>query len=471
MKFKHSDIEIPREDPFRNCKLNRQPNAIILTQIVQNYSDSFVLSINGEWGTGKTTFMKMWAAYLKQQEITSIYFNAWENDFISDPMIALLGELQQLKTSKTAKTLNSILDIGSKIAIKAIPTLTKGIVKHYCGNELAEAAKDALKAGAEIFKTEVIEYENKKNKLVTFKEELTSFIEKSVPNKPLIFIVDELDRCRPDYAVEVLEKIKHFFSIKGIVFVLSIDKEQLSNSIRGHYGSDRINAEEYLRRFIDVEYLLPEPDVESYCKYLYEYFNFQGFLENRDRYQHSEFRSDPERLLKCAKEIIKAKNLSLRQIEKLFVHTRLVLSSCSSNHYIFPQLTFILIYIRSIDPKFYLQIINQQLSIQEIADHIPQIFPTTMFQEPSQYTQKASLWGLADLFYCYAQSFERTGHPLKIISHGQTQSENRLTFNIDYVDNTKLATAIIHYYQIYQGAGWSHIIKAINLLNSITETE
>ena len=66
MKFKHSDIEIPREDPFRNCKLNRQPNAIILTQIVQNYSDSFVLSINGEWGTGKTTFMKMWAAYLKQ---------------------------------------------------------------------------------------------------------------------------------------------------------------------------------------------------------------------------------------------------------------------------------------------------------------------------------------------------------------------------------------------------------------------
>ena len=62
MKFKHSDIEIPREDPFKNCKLNRQPNAIILTQIVQNYSDSFVLSINGEWGTGKTTFMKMWAA-------------------------------------------------------------------------------------------------------------------------------------------------------------------------------------------------------------------------------------------------------------------------------------------------------------------------------------------------------------------------------------------------------------------------
>ena len=182
------------------------------------------------------------------------------------------GELRQLATIKTAETLKSILKNGSEICLKTIPALTKGIVKHYCGDELAEVAKDALNAGAEIFKTEVIEYENKKNKLVTFKEELTSYIEESIPNKPLIFIIDELDRCRPDYAVEVLERIKHFFSIKGIVFVLSIDKEQLCNSIRGHYGSDRINAEEYLRRFIDVEYLLPKPDIDSYCKYLYEYF-------------------------------------------------------------------------------------------------------------------------------------------------------------------------------------------------------
>ena len=468
MKFKHSDIEIPREDPFKNCKLNRQPNAIILTQIVQNYSDSFVLSINGEWGTGKTTFMTMWAAYLKQQEITSIYFNAWENDFISDPMIALLGELQQLKTSKTAKTLNSILDIGSKIAIKAIPTLTKGIVKHYCGNELAEAAKDALKAGAEIFKTEVIEYENKKNKLVTFKEELSSFIEKSVPNKPLIFIVDELDRCRPDYAVEVLEKIKHFFSIKGIVFVLSIDKEQLSNSIRGHYGSDRINAEEYLRRFIDVEYLLPKPDIESYCKYLHEYFNFKEFLESDERYRNG-LSGDKNNLLRCATEIIKAQNYSLRQIEKLFVHTRLVLCSCSSRHYVFPSLTFMLICIRTINPQYYQKIINQQLTLDELVDFIPTIFPVNIFNNKSSLSHTASLWGLAELFYCFAQSFLRTPQPLQLTDDNVDSSKPKLTFTIEYVDNEKLANAIIGCYRFYSDAGWGHIIKSIDLLNPILE--
>jgi hypothetical protein len=75
MKFKHSDVEIPREDPFKNCKLIRQPNAIIInTHSPKITLIATVLSINGEWGTGKTTYMKMWAAYFTQQEITSDYF-------------------------------------------------------------------------------------------------------------------------------------------------------------------------------------------------------------------------------------------------------------------------------------------------------------------------------------------------------------------------------------------------------------
>ncbi|WP_195453812.1 KAP family P-loop NTPase fold protein [Alistipes communis] len=464
MKFKHSDIEIPREDPFKNCKLNRQPNAIILTQIVQNYSESFVLSINGEWGTGKTTFMKMWAAYLKQQEITSIYFNAWENDFISDPMVALLGELRQLATIKTAETLKSILKNGSEICLKTIPALTKGIVKHYCGDELAEVAKDALNAGAEIFKTEVIEYENKKNKLVTFKEELTSYIEESIPNKPLIFIIDELDRCRPDYAVEVLERIKHFFSIKGIVFVLSIDKEQLCNSIRGHYGSDRINAEEYLRRFIDVEYLLPKPDIDSYCKYLYEYFDFKDFFESDERYRN-ELSGNKDTFLRCSTEIIKAQNYSLRQIEKLFVHTRLVLCSCSSRHYVFPSLTFMLICIRTINPRYYQKIVNQQMTIEELVNFIPTVFSPNIFNNKSPRIHTTSLWGLAELFYCFAQSFARTPYPLRLIDDSGGSNKPKLAFTVTYVDSEKLANAIDGCYRYYRGADWGHIIKSIDLLN------
>ena len=90
MKYRHSDLSVPTDNPFVNCRLNRKPNAEILTQNCKNYADGFVLSVNGAWGTGKSTFVKMWAAYLKQQNIKSIYFNAWENDFYirSDGRIA-----------------------------------------------------------------------------------------------------------------------------------------------------------------------------------------------------------------------------------------------------------------------------------------------------------------------------------------------------------------------------------------------
>ena len=262
--------------------------------------------------------------------------------------------------------------------------------------------------------------------------------------------------------------IKHFFSIKGIVFVLSIDKEQLSNSIRGHYGSDRINAEEYLRRFIDVEYLLPKPDIESYCKYLYEYFNFKEFLESDERYRNG-LSGDKNNLLRCATEIIKAQNYSLRQIEKLFVHTRLVLCSCSSRHYVFPSLTFMLICIRTINPQYYQKIINQQLTLDELVDFIPTIFPVNIFNNKSSLSHTASLWGLAELFYCFAQSFLRTAQPLQLTDDNVDSSKPKLTFTIEYVDNEKLANAIIGCYRFYSDAGWGHIIKSIDLLNPILE--
>ena len=65
MKIKHHEIEIPQENPFANCKLAREPYARVLTDIANTYADGFVLAINNEWGTGKTTFVKMWQQQLK----------------------------------------------------------------------------------------------------------------------------------------------------------------------------------------------------------------------------------------------------------------------------------------------------------------------------------------------------------------------------------------------------------------------
>src|SRR5690606_36180541 len=117
-------------------------------------------------------------------------------------------------------------------------------------------------------KEEIDAYTKKKKTIIEFRKELEVFIKRNT-DKPLIFIIDELDRCRPDYAVEVLEQMKHFFAVPGIIFILSIDKNHLASSIKGYYGSENINTDEYLRRFIDLEYSISKPITEHYVDYLF----------------------------------------------------------------------------------------------------------------------------------------------------------------------------------------------------------
>lgn len=96
MNCKLGKLEIPADQPFLNCKLGREKYAEVLKAIITTYKKGFVLAIDGKWGTGKTTFVEMWKAYLELDKFHTLYFNAWENDFISDPLVGLIGELTKI---------------------------------------------------------------------------------------------------------------------------------------------------------------------------------------------------------------------------------------------------------------------------------------------------------------------------------------------------------------------------------------
>ena len=81
--------------------------------------------------------------------------------------------------------------------------------------------------------------------------------------RPLVVVVDELDRCRPSYAIELLETAKHLFAVDRVVFVLAVNRAQLAESVRALYGSG-FNSEGYLRRFFDLDFRLPEPNREAF---------------------------------------------------------------------------------------------------------------------------------------------------------------------------------------------------------------
>lgn len=376
MKIKHQELAIPKDNPFANCKLGRQKYALVLTDIVNAFPDGFVLAVNNEWGTGKTTFVKMWEQHLKNQKFQTIYFNAWENDFNSNPLVAIIAELKTIINTKNETAFKSVVEKGSVLVKNVVPALVKSLIKRYGVDveEMADVVENTTKAATEILEEEISEYANKKKTISEFREQLEKFVKKSGSSKPLVFIIDELDRCRPDYAVEVLEQMKHFFSVPGIAFVLSIDKKHLAASVQGYYGSENINTDEYLRRFIDLEYSIPKPSAKEFVNYLYSYYAFSEFFESHQRMQIPQFQNDNELLIRMAELLFEESNTTLRQQEKIFAHTRLVLRMFGGNNYTFSSLLFVLVYIKTLKKDLYSKIEGNILTPQQLSHAFADLF-------------------------------------------------------------------------------------------------
>ncbi|AZB29122.1 NTPase [Chryseobacterium balustinum] len=363
MSLKHLELEINEENPFENCKLDRSKYAAVLTSIIENYSEGFVMAINNKWGTGKTTFVKMWEQSLKNSGYETIYFNAWENDFDNSPLTALIGELKMLRPTDN-QNFKKVISTAAKLSKNIAPALVKAILNKYLDSEiLVDTLTDSVKTGTEIFEDEIKEYADRKKSITDFRNELSQFVSKNSVGKPLIFIIDELDRCRPNYSVSLLEQVKHFFSVKNIVFVLSIDKEQLGNAICGVYNSDKIDSSEYLRRFIDIEYSIPEPKSGEFFNYLFDYFDYNSFFNSNERLQQYEFKYDKDSFVSTSKLLLQKCNL--RELEKIMATTRMTLRSFYQNSYVMPVFYIYLIFIKFIHNSYYKNLISKNLTLLE----------------------------------------------------------------------------------------------------------
>lgn len=376
MKLKHHDLPIPEDDPFAHCKLGRKESATILAQVVDSYAEGFVLALNGEWGSGKTTFLRMWNQYLQNEGFKTIRFNAWESDFEKDVLVTLIAELQELADSKTQKSFKQVVGMAAPLAKRLVPGMTKQLIRKVAGEEVAGEAMEALlEFGSEELEAAMKSYAKRKESMQTFRQSLEEFIQKTSSDKPVVFIIDELDRCRPSYAVEVLEVIKHLFSVQGVVFVLSMDKEQLGHAVRGVYGSESINAEEYLRRFIDIEYAFPKTNTKGFCKYLYEHFGFDEFLGTERRLNSASLSGDRDQVLHFAPILFDATRASLRQQEKQLAYVRLVLACLGSNEYAFPACLLVLVHLKLFDPEAYRAIKKHLWTPQQMVDALDRKFP------------------------------------------------------------------------------------------------
>lgn len=369
--FNSLTLEIPENDPFKYDQLNREKVAIILKKIFIKFDKGAVISIDSPWGTGKTTFIKMLSSYIKHEHFISLNFNAWESDYADDPLCALLsvfGERRELPQTITS-------NLG-RILIAGTTEIAKGVMKKFTGvvgGSVQEAVKASIDECAKIGGEALLAYKEKVKGLNEFKKSLSEFIAASFTKDeycklPIIFFIDELDRCNPHYAIKVLERLKHCFSIPDIVFVLSIDKKHLLNSIKGYFHSPEIDAEEYLRRFIDVEFQLPAPNYKIYCEYLAKKFEVTYFLKF-DGIKEDEIN---EIVINMAKQ----NELSLRQLEKFYGHLYVICSSISTRdhaHYV----AFFLMLLK-FRPLILSAIEHKRYSLKDLYRDLIEIFPNSL---------------------------------------------------------------------------------------------
>jgi hypothetical protein len=377
MNIKVHPVQVDLRDPFSVDRLNRREEVENLTVLIRNINSPTVIAVNSGWGTGKTTFVKMWSAQLGLDGVSSLYFNAWDSDYAPDPLVAFLGEMNTgLKkliggSKKSRQAWSAAKKVGGQIVKRGLPALIRvgtvgiidaeRIVEDELSGLLEGLAGDALKV-----------YEEQKTAIKDFKKSLTTVVRESPENAPVVIFVDELDRCRPDYALHLLERIKHLFDIVGIVFVLALDKEQLTSSVRAIYGSG-LDADGYLRRFIDIEYILKVPDVSQYLASLYESLKLERFFRARSQYRG--LQNDWREFSSVFQFLSGIYGFSLREIEQLLGRFSLVLWSTPDNRYVYPALLCFLLVVRERARPVYERYLSEGGDAREIIEHLYSLVP------------------------------------------------------------------------------------------------
>ncbi len=314
--------------PFDGDLFERAALAKRLTDYLSRLQEGCVIAIDAPWGEGKTWFGRNWAAQLQSDGFQTIYYDAFAQDHADDPFVSIVSEFYAAARNldgpdaaerllKPAKKLGrSLIPLGGKVALNVLGRLALGttdlsdeLVK--TGESLGEGLADAAEA---LIEEQIKRHDEQKRSLEGFRDALTSFA--ASKEKPVVFFIDELDRCSPAFAVKVIERLKHIFDVRQVVFVLLLNRIQLERAIAGVYG-EHIDAHAYLGKFVHLFLSLPKQfrservSADHNWKYAHEVAKRYRVDWGRDDYR------DPT--IDCLSQLATAFSLSLRDIEKAMV--------------------------------------------------------------------------------------------------------------------------------------------------------
>jgi predicted KAP-like P-loop ATPase len=249
-----------------------------LSNIIANSKPRFTVGIYGGWGTGKTTIMQMIQKHLDEEyknDIITIWFDSWRYEYeefsalvplVRTIILHLEEYVLKLEFEKNPKTVviknlvNKFKKVGESIIINSKANL--GL--EYFGAK-ASVETDLGKT-IEHYKSEGSFHKNQSR--IYFHKHISDFVsdelkdirgdKQETKNLKIVIFVDDLDRCTPERALEILESIKTFFDIVGIIFVIGIDPSTIDSIIKTKYGEDsKIDGMRYLQKIVQLPYTVP----------------------------------------------------------------------------------------------------------------------------------------------------------------------------------------------------------------------
>jgi energy-coupling factor transporter ATP-binding protein EcfA2 len=268
-----NDFKIILDSPSEKPALGFDQTALALKEIIEGSKPQFVVGIFGSWGSGKTTLMRTIERELSPAKTISLQFSAWRYEKEPNLIIPLLDVVReglirwseqnsafQQKALATASTIgNAIYSLLAGLSFKV--GLPNALEISYKANESLAQARDF----AEKEKAARVPRSFYHAAFRALGDSFKEFLKAGTPDRIVVF-VDDLDRCLPQGALDVLEAMKLFFDLEGFVFVVGLDQSVVERSIDLKYRSDptpasasdsaayQIRGADYIKKIFQVPF-------------------------------------------------------------------------------------------------------------------------------------------------------------------------------------------------------------------------
>lgn len=365
-----------------------------LGNLFGSVEDPMVAILDAPWGSGKTTFVKMWCGYMRNQGFPVIYFDAFKNDYTEDAFLALAGEVIALADDIgpiDAEAKKGFLIKAQQVAAAAIKGgIKKGFSKLIGDEGVEEVVAAAAEEGVGCVLNSLDSYllkklEGRKKERDAFKEfgralellsgEMSKTMQEraqgerkgegadgaTVEQRPLIFVIDELDRCNPPFALDLLEKVKHFFSVPRVHFLLVTHLEQLENSVRFAYGMGE-QAGTYLQKFFHISLALPA-SIDNFGKTYVDKYLDTLFAELPDDAEGGRYSSDLRKII-CS--YAKQNSLTLRSLERITTQIGVFLASTNKGFLRLSSIVAPLCIMKLVSPRLYRKAQSKTITLGDV---------------------------------------------------------------------------------------------------------